>query len=104
MTDVAVAIGLVSEAMSKIGVARHGFRLGFDRPLARRAGVGDRSPPADQHDRAGNLSALDGPVDRPVDPLEPIGVKAELRRAQFRQASACSHRRQRENEQPHTTE
>ncbi len=88
MTDVAVAIGLVSEAMSKTVSRVIGSGCGLDSPAACRTGVGDHAAPADQDDRAGYLVVLDRAVDGGVDPLEPLGVKSQRRRGRLRQGRA----------------
>ena len=61
-------------------VARHRFRRRTDGATPGRAGIGDESSTADQDDRAGDLPALDGPVDGAIDPLEPARIEAQGRR------------------------
>ena len=88
MIDVAVAIGLVSEAMSKTVSRVIGSGLGSTarRPAARAYAIMPRRPI--KYDRAGNLFLLDRTVDGRIDALEPFGVKPERRRGSLGQGGA----------------
>ena len=88
MTDVAVAIGLVREAMSKTVSRVIGSGLGSTARRPGRPGVGDHPAPADQDDRAGNFFVLDRAVDGGIDALEPLGVKTQRRRGRLGQGRA----------------
>ena len=99
MTAVAVAMGLVSEAMSKTVSRVIGSGAGLDGPLPGRPNVGDRPAPADQNDHARHLFLFDRSVDGTVDPLEAFGIKPQ--RSRWRLGQRRPHRPRTEQNQRH---